>query len=631
MCKRLLLMAGRGLTLTMFVMMAAPGVGWADPLQPWRVIDRQMIESYHLRSVADAVELVAGFGTVRTYVKQRVPTARGVLQTHYANRVLILINGVPTWHAGTGEGYLERVSIDQVERVEVLLGPGSVTYGTQAYAGVVNLVLRTAASSDDSDVIASVRVGSPSEFEAAGGVTWHTPRWSGSLTGALHDRQGRDTPFTDEAGVTGLVQEYGRSATFAGHGTYTRGRQTHRVLVNAFRSDEAFLGAAPTFALGLGQDHKIDGLLASYAVTFALSDRVGIEGTIAWDDNTRESARSRDNVLRTDIRGDRISGGIAASARLTRASSLRIGVDVDTRHSERYNSFNVRSGAVIDENQMRGRRVGEQAVFGQYGYEGDRLSLTAGTRLTTNENFGSHASISGGVGYRIDSTHAVSLRAGQSYRSPTLFELYFQPAEQTVFGNVDLDPETSETVEVEYTGRAGGFTLRTTAYAARYNQISRTRRAPGDPGDTSLVYTNGANFDATGMEVETRYRAGTSHVTDVFLHYALVAGDDVAFRYVPQHTVTAGASRAMGPWQTSGLLSYRSSTDGPRERIDGQARLDITLGYRQTLNGLDLHHVVAVTNATDATWVYPEYVRQNLNSIPLGFGRAVTYGLRLRF
>ena len=68
------------------------------------IIDKNMIESYNFISVAEAVQTVSGISIMRTYLKRNLPTSRGILQDYYANKVLILINGIPSWNAVTGEG-----------------------------------------------------------------------------------------------------------------------------------------------------------------------------------------------------------------------------------------------------------------------------------------------------------------------------------------------------------------------------------------------------------------------------------------------------------------------------------------------------------------------------------------------
>ena len=97
------------------------------------IIDRDMIEKFHFRTLSDALSTVAGISILRTTSRQEVITARGILQDHYPNKVLFLLDGVPSWNPTTNEmGSLNRVDIADVERVEVLRGPASVVYGTNA-------------------------------------------------------------------------------------------------------------------------------------------------------------------------------------------------------------------------------------------------------------------------------------------------------------------------------------------------------------------------------------------------------------------------------------------------------------------------------------------------------------------
>jgi outer membrane receptor protein involved in Fe transport len=65
----------------------------------------------------------------------------------YGNRVLVLVDGHPLnddWLGSSYVGYDARVGLEDVERIEVVRGPGSVLYGTNAFSGVVNLVTRKA-------------------------------------------------------------------------------------------------------------------------------------------------------------------------------------------------------------------------------------------------------------------------------------------------------------------------------------------------------------------------------------------------------------------------------------------------------------------------------------------------------
>ncbi len=97
-------------------------------------------------TVAEALRGVRGLYVAddRTYVALGF---RGFFRPgDYGNRVLVLVDGHPTnddWSGSSYVGFDARTDIDDVERIEVVRGPGSVLYGTGAFFGVVNLVTRS--------------------------------------------------------------------------------------------------------------------------------------------------------------------------------------------------------------------------------------------------------------------------------------------------------------------------------------------------------------------------------------------------------------------------------------------------------------------------------------------------------
>jgi outer membrane receptor for Fe3+-dicitrate len=67
------------------------------------VVDRSTLDRYGIQTMAQALDLVAGISIQRSVFNTDLPTSRGVLQEGYANRVLLLINGVPCWNVMTGD------------------------------------------------------------------------------------------------------------------------------------------------------------------------------------------------------------------------------------------------------------------------------------------------------------------------------------------------------------------------------------------------------------------------------------------------------------------------------------------------------------------------------------------------
>ena len=74
--------------------------------------------------------------------------------------------------------------------------------------------------------------------------------------------------------------------------------------------------------------------------------------------------------------------------------------------------------------------------------------------------------------------------------------------------------------------------------------------------------------------------------------------------------------------------------DGHLERIDAQYLLDMNLGFKQDLAGLELDHTLTLKNVTDSEMLTAEYIRQttNINSLAtMAFGRRLVYSARIEF
>ena len=108
---------------------------------PVLVIDSLRIRSQLANGVADLLRSEAGVDVVGTGVNQARPTIRG----QRGQRILLLEDGMRLNNSRRQQDFGEIPSLidpDQLARVEVVRGPASVLYGTDAIGGVVNLVTR---------------------------------------------------------------------------------------------------------------------------------------------------------------------------------------------------------------------------------------------------------------------------------------------------------------------------------------------------------------------------------------------------------------------------------------------------------------------------------------------------------
>jgi hemoglobin/transferrin/lactoferrin receptor protein len=113
------------------------------------VITREDIRRRNFRNIPDAIGSLAGIMTQYTNYGGGAPIIRGLV----GNRILILIDGIRLNNAIFRLGpnqYLNTIDINRVERIEVVRGPGSVLYGSDALGGIINIITRSAASGGDS-------------------------------------------------------------------------------------------------------------------------------------------------------------------------------------------------------------------------------------------------------------------------------------------------------------------------------------------------------------------------------------------------------------------------------------------------------------------------------------------------
>jgi outer membrane receptor protein involved in Fe transport len=532
------------------------------------------------------------------------------------------------WNAVTGEAILERIDISQVERIEVLRGPASVLFGTNAYTGAVNIVLRGTGSETDSVVL---EAGSTNRLRAGASVRTGSAGFPVSVSGAVIDEGGRRVGWTDEAGETGRLREFMSS----GNLSVVAGNQRHSLLVNGYRTTESYFGVTPKFASGAGNPHRGDGLLLSYGYRREVSRQLELYGRVAYDRNRRDLSRSFDDNTRADIDGHRLSGDLGSRYAVNDRLSFDLGLAYDHRESLAYTNYDVQSGGTIATNNMKGRDVSEGSLYAQALYERERLTLLVGSRFTKNGMFGSNIASRGTLVYKITPTNSVKFIAGQSYRAPSLFELYFETPTQTVFGNEDLEPERSTSVELAYLTSIRSWFLQALVYYADYdNKIFRVT----DPELDAKKYINGGGFTARGLECELRYR--TPAAADMFLNMSYVCGsrgdeyegnDHYNFKYVSELTASSGVARRWGRFHASALVNYRSAAEGPAGDVGAAFSLDLNTGFTHRSGPRELQHVLSLKNVTGEDNAYPEYVRRNLNEIPEGFGRMVLYTMRFTF
>lgn len=598
------------------------------------VIDAETIRRFNFTSVAEALNTVSGFSVIRTYLKRDIPISRGILQDNYANKVLVMINNIPAWNGNTGEGNLDRINIHDVERIEVLKGPASVLYGTNAYSGAVNIVLKKSAESKGSSVM---RFGDNGFLEGGANFAFSNQDLSFFISANSSTQSGKDYFFVDQANVSGHVDQYMKSNNF----TFSLGYKDHGFLFNRYTVDESYLGVSPTFAAGAGNDHFLNGYLLNYSFKNQLASSLQFNTKLTFDWNQRVLSRTFDDDTRSDVAGQRTNASLNFIYTPMDKFSLQLGGEYGLKQSLKYNNISAQKDLVLEENNMKDKSVYDLAVFSQVEYTLSSLNFLVGVRYNYNQLFGGNVSTRGTMVYSLDDKNSFKFVYGTSYRSPSLFELYFRTSTNTVFGNTALKPEESSSFELSYLTSFSNFFVQALGYYAEYtNKIYRTTGTVtlenGTTKSNVSVYMNGNKFTAKGIELEVKYSLPKE--LNVFVNFSYVQGDngdEVAgngnynFKFVPQQSLVAGLSKQFGDLAVSALTNFISEQGASKSTIGSQATFDFTVSYTHKVGLFALRHSVSAKNVFDKTVLYPEYVNRVLNAVPSGYGRQIFYSLDL--
>lgn len=596
------------------------------------IVDKETIKKYNFTTIAEALNYVSGFSVMRSYLKRNVPTSRGILQDNYANKVLIMINGTPTWHASTGEGNLDRVDIADVERIEVLKGPASVLYGTNAYSGAVNIVLKKGNGTSSGG---RLKYGENGLIGGGGNFSYNKDDYSVFIAANSTSERGSDFRFVDQTNVIGNVKQYVKSSNFTVNMDY----KSHGLLFNAYNVDESYLGVSPRIANGAGKNHNLNGYLLNYSFKNTLSKALQLNADVTFDWEQRVLSRTFDDDTRADVTGQRISGVVNALYQATDDLTFQLGTEYASKKSIKYDNISVQKGTVLEDNYMSGKSIYDFSVFSQAEFNFSQFDILAGVRYNKNELFGANVSSRATLVYGIDAKNALKLVYGTSYRSPSLFELYFRTSTNTVFGNTQLEPEESTSLEFSYVTSFGNLFAQVLVYYADYtNKIFRTTGTVilenGTPKSNVSVYTNGNKFSAKGLELDGKYQLPNNF--DILLNYAFVSGDngdEVAgtshynFKYVPKHSAVIGLAKQFGDISISGLVNYLSERGSVKTTIGSSVIFDMNVGLVQKINGYVLRHNLSAKNLFNKTILFPEYVSRALNDVPSGFARQIFYSL----
>jgi outer membrane receptor for ferrienterochelin and colicins len=179
------------------------------------VVTHDELKRFGGTTLADVLKRMPSLVGSTSYLSDRsIISARGDQPGTSSNHILLLINGRPMREVlagGISSEVLESFPISVIERIEVIRGPGSVLYGTQAFSGVINIITMSAENNVTS-LFAVVGEGLRNNVMAD--LQYKLGDWGLVLAGRWADKGGRTVDWQ----APGLKQTYTNRVTIPDYG-----------------------------------------------------------------------------------------------------------------------------------------------------------------------------------------------------------------------------------------------------------------------------------------------------------------------------------------------------------------------------------------------------------------------------
>jgi len=573
------------------------------------------LRSRGIRFVADALREVPGASVVRSGSHGGLTSL--FLRGGESDYVQVMVDGVVLNDPG-GAIDLGQLTTENIDRIEVVRGPVSVLYGSEAVTGVVHIFTLHGRGRARLTVGGDVGVAGRLNGDASSCPGYPgTPCPEGSDLGSYTTRSW-DATLTGGASLVQYslsVSTFDTDGAYAFNNDYANRTASGRVRVRGEGADVALtarytdgLFHFPTDGAGRLTDENVyrssESLAVGLEVGRFLSPRFEARAALTYHDGDYRTVDEPDapgdtlgffaSTNRSGV--DRRKAVLWGNVRLPRSVIATIGIEVERQSG--VSDFESRSQFGLFEsstsNDRSNRAVYAQVVAAPTG----RLTATAGARTEENDRFGSFRTWRGGASLRVLEGTTLRASAGTAFKEPTFFENF---AEGFTLGNPALKPEQSRSWEIGLgqTFLEGLVAVDGTWFDQRFRNLIQYT---GHPAPDHLNYVNVGETSSRGLEIEARVgRVDGGSLTGSWVRLSAEVidagpGTDPLFqqgqpliRRARDHVHLTGAApfgarlRGGGTLTVVGVrpdLDFLTDPSGARVTLPGHAVLDLFAGYR---------------------------------------------------
>ncbi len=462
-------------------------IALADSIAPAQVITREEIERSQAPSLPELLRGRAGIDVGNQGGPGKLSTV--FMRGSESDHVLVLVDGVRVGSATAGLVAFQDIPVEQIERIEIVRGPRSSLYGSEAIGGVIQIFTRR-----DRGAIAPrfrVGVGSHALREASAGIGggvgasgWFGVDAATRQTDGIDACRGTASAPGAPFGAGCFVDEPDRDG-YRNHSLSLRGgldlteTLTLEATVLSADSDNQFDG-------GVFGGNEAENVQQALGAKLAFTPTQGLALTLRGgrsddkSDNYFADAASGTRTYVSTFDTRRHTASAQADIALTEGHLLSLGADWQRDAVQSTTAFAVR---------RRDNSAGFVEYQGRFGAHDVQASL----RNDNNDQFGNHTTGSLGWGWSLTDGLGATASYGTGFKAPSFNDLYFP-----FFGNPELRPERSKSLNAGLCGKAGGWAWTLDGYETRVDDLVTFDAAIFLPNNVEQARIRGAELTVGG-------------------------------------------------------------------------------------------------------------------------------------
>jgi len=450
-------------------------------------------------------------------------SSRGRRNSAQAREVLVVMDGriLANPRTGSVDVSLPLIPLEQIERVEIIRGPGSAIYGSSAFSGVINIVTRKGQN--------SVRIETGSDQRKSVSLFMSKPvgNWSADLYARAYEDSGQHYHLEDTFNKSPITTDDPRKTidldlALSREDTQLR-MSYHRFTADDFYTLENTQNDFNTITVWLKQIsleqafHFWDKVTTQVYMGYLANNQSFDVATVGAGVLASISNPSGNDPLLTKatLAGESYNVRVTNTFELDKNSNALLGVEWKREaETDAYVHDNYDSGQLAQQqfpityygDFFHVTPIGTEdsygavGVYGQYQRNlGERTGLTLGLRYDDYDKLGGHASPRFGLVHQLSQTQTIKLLYGEAYRAPSLSETGILK-NSVLVGNPDLDFEMVKAWDLVWLGTWDNTLVSVSGFRNNYKNAIVAGLL-----DSVRTYINAGNEFSDGMTLSAKY------------------------------------------------------------------------------------------------------------------------------